>query len=247
MTLLNEADKIYIGSTPADRVYAGANLVWEAGAPTSTPPAVRSSSHVAYVGGRTTTYVPAPASIVNGDQMFAAIFTGLAGGPHSAQAVTPPAGWSVIPGSPIQVIDGGSYHGRFEVFRKVASSEGGEYAFTHDTLATSGHIVAVGGVNASIPIDAYSTNSGAGFVTTVLGVTTTVPNTLLLNLMFNWAASGSTAPLAGFTEILDALIVSGWKNQPAAGATGNFTQNPNGNSDPTNDRWGAFLLALRPA
>jgi len=31
MSLLNAADKLYVGSTPVDRVYAGANLAWEAG------------------------------------------------------------------------------------------------------------------------------------------------------------------------------------------------------------------------
>jgi hypothetical protein len=29
MTLLNDADAIYVGSTPVDKVYAGSNLVWE--------------------------------------------------------------------------------------------------------------------------------------------------------------------------------------------------------------------------
>jgi hypothetical protein len=246
MTLLNEADKIYIGSLAADRVYAGANLVWQAGAPASSPPAYRSHAGLTYAGGRTNSVIPAPAGIQNNDQLIAAFFTGT---PTSPITTTPPAGFVHVSGSPISVADFGGFNGRFNVFRKPASGESGSYTFTHTSASTEGVIMAISGVNPTTPIDVYSTNTGEGTTTTILGVTTTVANTLLLNINFNWNGGGATSPPTNgaeqFTEIWDGIITAAWKTNAAVGATGNFTQT-NGNTAITED-WGALLAALRPA
>jgi hypothetical protein len=38
MTVINDADKLYLGTQAVDRVYAGANLVWPSGfSPTDLP------------------------------------------------------------------------------------------------------------------------------------------------------------------------------------------------------------------
>jgi hypothetical protein len=239
MTLLNEADKVYIGSSPADRVYAGANLVWEAGA--AVAPTVRSTYGLAYAGGRTNTILDKPTGTLDGDRIFIAFFTGAVG---AAVPTTPPAGFNHATGSPIDVSEAG-YFGRFNIFHKMASGEGVGWTMTHATAATEGFVCSVKDVNTTTPIDAISNNSGQGISSTINGVTTTVANTMLLNMNFNWTASGATSPPTGFTELWDGIITAAWKPNPAIGATGNFTQN-NVNVAGT-DPWGALLAALRPA
>lgn len=60
MTLLNEADKIYIGSLPADRIYAGANLVWQAEA--DTGPLVQSAEGTSSDAATTIAFASVPAA-----------------------------------------------------------------------------------------------------------------------------------------------------------------------------------------
>ena len=46
MPLINEADNIYVGSTPADKVYLGTTLVWP---PAVTPPTLYSAMRFSHI------------------------------------------------------------------------------------------------------------------------------------------------------------------------------------------------------
>lgn len=208
-----------------------------AGAP--TPPVVRSFTNTNYTS-ETNTTLAAPTGLADGDILLAFLFVGSGSGVD----VTPPAGFTALTGSPVEVVDGGGFTGRSSVFWKRASAEAGSYTFTHNAASSQGILFAISGALASDdPIDASSHNSGTGSAESALSITTTVDNDLVFWLAHDWEGNGGLTPPTGFTEVLDTLMYAAYKTQAAAGATGVVSMT--GGSAP-NEPWTAWLVAIKP-
>jgi hypothetical protein len=211
---------------------------------------------ISYVSGSNTTYasrtnttVTAPASIANNDVMLAWIITA---GASEAVNPTAPAGWTEI-GTAIDVTDLASFNLEARCYIKVASSESGNYTWTHTSSSSQGSITVYRGVDTTTPQDATSTaNSGfatgVGNVSTATGLTTVTNGAWIVFLGFDWAdSSNNLSPPTGMTERLDVVLsYAATEEWATAGATGNRSHVDNSNIA-SNSRWGARLVALRPA
>ena len=89
----------------------------------------------------------APSGITDDDLLIAFLVSGGAG---AAPAVTPPAGWAEMTGSPTLVNDG-SFFVAYHIYFKVAAGEAGDYAFTHAAGSSCGLIIRYVGVDTSTP------------------------------------------------------------------------------------------------
>lgn len=203
--------------------------------------AVRSFTSTTYAS-RTNTTLTAPSGLADNDILLAAVFVGVSG---TAPSVAAPSGFTALPGSPTSVTDVYGFNGKLNVFWKRAASESGSYTFSHSSASSQGLLLAISGaVTSGSPIDASSNNTGVGNTSTATGVTTTVPNDLLLYIAHDWEGVGALSPPSGFTEIFDSLIYSARMSQATAGASGSKTQT-NGNL--YDEPWAAWLVAVKPA
>lgn len=202
--------------------------------------AVRSFTSTTYAS-RTNTTLTAPSGLADNDILLAAVFVGVSG---TAPSVAAPSGFTALPGSPTSVTDAYGFNGKLNVFWKRAASESGSYTFSHSSASSQGLLLAISGaVTSGSPIDASSNNTGVGKTSTATGVTTTVPNDLLLYIAHDWEGLGALSPPSGFTEIFDSLIYSARMSQATAGASGSKTQT-NGNL--YGEPWAAWLIAIKP-
>lgn len=202
--------------------------------------AVRSKTSTTYAS-RTNTTLAAPSGLADNDILLAGIFVGASG---TAPSVAAPSGFTALSGSPTSVTDVYGFQGKFNLFWKRAASESGSYTFSHSSASSQGLLLAISGaVTSGSPIDASSNNTGVGNTSTATGVTTTVPNDLLLYIAHDWEGLGALSPPSGFTEIFDSLIYSARMSQATAGASGSKTQT-NGNL--YDEPWAAWLIAIKP-
>lgn len=202
--------------------------------------AVRSFTSTTYAS-RTNTTLAAPSGLADNDILLAGIFVGKSG---TAPSVAAPSGFTALTGSPTSVTDAYGFNGKLNVFWKRAASESGSYTFSHSSASSQGLLLAISGaVTSGSPIDASSNNTGLGQTSTATGVTTTVPNDLLLYIAHDWEGAGALSPPSGFTEIFDSLIYSARMSQATAGASGSKTQT-NGNL--YGEPWAAWLIAIKP-
>lgn len=201
--------------------------------------ALRSQSNTTYAS-RTNTTITAPSGIADGDILLAAIFCGR----QSNDPATPTlSGWTQI-GTATLVNDAGGFRGSLFLFYKRASSESGDYTFTHIAMSTQGWMGAFSGAIATgSPIGAASANNGTGSTSTGTGITTTVNGSWLLYLAHDWIGGGALSPPSGMTERFDGLVYAATELRATAGATGNRTQTT---ANASGDPWAARMVELLP-
>jgi hypothetical protein len=206
--------------------------------------AFRSLTSIAY-GSRTNTVLTAPAGIVNGDILLAAIFVGSGSAPT---APTPPAGFTAF--GTATTANASGFFSNFSIFWKRAASESGSYTFTHVAYSSQAVLKAYSGCLASgTPLGATSNNVTTGVApqtSTGTGITTTAANSFLLWESHDWEGTGTLSPPSGMTERFDGLIYSADQLIASAGATGNRTQT-NGNTTATAEQWAVRMVELLAA
>ena len=210
-------------------------------------PQVRSSSSNA--GNAVTSLAIAkPAGTVQGDLLVATV----AHQSGSNRNMTPPAGWTAIPGTDVFEGSNARIHGWYRV---AGASEPDSYTFTltggSDGRDTAGGIMAISGANQATPINVSNGQSNGSTPSSSLpaaSITTTVPNTLLI-----YAGSGSTAATytapGNMTERFDRTTSGTYKisveaaTQPLtnSGATGTRTALAS-----TSVRSVTVMIAVRP-
>ena len=198
-------------------------------------------SFLAY-GSRTNSTLVAPSGITDDDLLIAFLVSGGAG---AAPAVTPPAGWAEMTGSPTLVNDG-SFFVAYHIYYKVAAGEAGDYAFTHAAGSSCGsdHPLCRGRYQYSICSNGNRQYRNRIFAT-ALGLTTTDANTSVIFTEHDWGANASdTLPPFGTERVDTTLIYVSDGVFPAIGATGNQSHTCNNGAS---DLWGAYLIALKTA
>lgn len=207
-------------------------------------PSVASTSNTTYAS-RTDTTVTAPSGIQDGDLLYAFIFTTSNGG--TAPTPTPPSGFTQLPSSPTSVTDEGSFNGKFWAYVKTASSESGDYTFSHSTCSSQGLMLRVSAGNATGVVDA--SNTGTGSTTTFTGVTTTQDNALVMVVAHDWGdTANNLSPPSGstptFTEHVDVTLVYAASGVLAtAGSTGDKTMT---NNTTGINPWAGYTIGINP-
>jgi hypothetical protein len=209
------------------------------------PIAIGSASNGS-AAGRVSISIDRPAGTSAGHVMLASIVIS-----DDDPAFTAPAGWTLVRQDTIKDML------RQAIYVKAAgSSEPGSYTWTVPSARRiAGGITTFDGIDATHPVDAVagSTNP-SGTAVSAPSVTTTTPNTVLVELAAV-ASSGGLTPAAGMTEAWEAAApgASTRKNtqgavaslshavQPAAGPTGTRTATAS-----IAGRSIGVLLALRP-
>lgn len=210
-----------------------------------TSPAIESITNTAY-GTRTNSTVDAPDDIADGDRLVALVLMGGSGG---APTPTPPDGFTLLPGTwPFSVSSGG-FDLDFYAYSKLASSESGDYTFTHANGVAQVTMIRVSSAGLFDP--APTQNTGSRTVSTASGLTTVEDGSLVIVAGFDWEDQSSITPPSGATptftgqlDVVNMFIASGVL--ATAGATGNKTWT-NGNSDSADAPWGATMIAITPA
>jgi calcineurin-like phosphoesterase family protein len=196
--------------------------------------------------GRVSISIDRPAGTSVGQVMLASIVIS-----DDAPAFTAPAGWTLVRQDTMKDML------RQAIYFKVAgSSEPASYKWTvNSARRIAGGITTFGGIDITHPVDAINgSTSGASTNVTAPGITTTVPNTILVQLAAV-ASDGTLTPAGGMTEGWEAAAPrsSTLKNtrgavaslsyavQPVAGSTGSRTATVS-----TAGRGIGVLLALRP-
>ncbi|MDQ7843058.1 MAG: pilus assembly PilX N-terminal domain-containing protein [Armatimonadota bacterium] len=179
-------------------------------------------------GGSTTLTIARPAGLAADDVMIAAI--AVVGG--STTGITPPAGWTLVPGGANPIDNGTTL--RLAVYYKVAgTAEPANYTWTFSaSRKASGGIQAYRNVDPAAPIDvALGQATPSGTTHSTPAVTTSVDGTMLV-ASFAAAAGGTWTPQTpGLVERYDARSTGGAQStrtssegteqlQAAAGPTG---------------------------
>lgn len=193
-------------------------------------------------GGATTLTITAPASIADGDILFATIYANVA-----STTITPPTGWTEI--RTMSGGGGGGFSARQSTFWKRAASESGDYVFTFSSSQRSSGGISVfrGALASGDPVDVESGADGIN-PPVAPSVTTTVDGAMLVySASFDATNTGSWTPPSGMTESVDTAGASAstidYELLGAAGATGTRE------GDCTYDGafFAAFLVAFKPA
>lgn len=155
---------------------------------------------------RSNSTLTAPTGIANNDILVACLIVGNT----SAPTVTPPSGFSEVTGYPIiysKPTD--PWYVNIHVYTKVASSESGNYTFTHGSAYTEGIIYAVEGADTSTPVSPTPTQVTYSNADTVVApsITPARNSSAIFWVGGAWDASGPATPPAGttptFTEDYD--------------------------------------------
>ena len=218
--------------------------------------AIRTNKGTLTNGSRSNSVLPAPSTIVNGDILLAILIVGNSAAP----SVTPPAGFSEITGYPIVYGKTDPWYVNIHAFVKVASSESGNYTFTHTTAYSEGIIYAISGADTSSPETPNATNASytggepfSGQTWTAPGLTTSRDGSAVFFVAACWDAAGPTVPPTGttptFAEDFDGgsggVFYAASGILATAGATGNkSTANANASSS---SPWGAGLICIQSA
>lgn len=192
-----------------------------------TMPTFRSTAETAQASGGTLT-ITKPAGTVDGDFLLAFIVHG----DTSSGAITPPAGWTAL-FDDVALNDGTT----LSMYRKIAASEGANYAFTVSDSAqeTVGHITCWQDVDPTIPISdlvyTKEANNPAGVVPTAWAA---YANSVAITFM--GAGNAVDATPSGYTQrekttqgAVTAEIATCSKNVAAAGYVGSGFTGASGN------------------
>ena len=211
---------------------------------------IETTSTVSYAA-RTNTTITAPSGIVNGDVLLAILDIGQS----SAPTVTPPSGFTEITttGWPMAINAADPWQVRVRAYTKIASSESGNYTFSHSSAYSEAIMYRISGADTTTPVNPNPT-SGSGNSTTSIapGITTPRNNSVVVFVSGAWNAAGPTTPPTGttptFTEYFDGgaggVFYSAAGVLATAGATGDKSNtNGNGNSWP----WVAGLICIQAA
>lgn len=239
----------------------GASAITEAGdtvssegtAPDAAGIAVGSSSTLTY-GTRTDSTITAPSAIANGNVLVAVLHVGDATA-LPALAVTPPAGWTELTGSPVALDRADPYTLSLRFYGKVASGESGDYTFTHTSAQTEGIIYRITGADTTSsftpnPVTNNFQDLFDGQLTTGLSITTVRDGSLVIMASDAWDGPGLAVPPTGttptFTERYKGSAVYFCDGVMAtAGATGDKTHvNGNGSQGLP---WTSVMIAVQPA
>lgn len=214
-------------------------------APSAAPGIVAgASSSMAVVTPATMGTVPAPAGVISGDILVAQVTTDVATAP------TPPSGWTLLPGTMLNIDSAYSY-GYYHVVSSVA--EPASYSWSLATAQRWGAgITAFSGVDTSSPFDVATKSNivigGTSKSLTVPGVTTLTADDLVIGgLSGDTTGAGyTTTPPTGWSAN---FLSTGGKlaglyshAQPTPGATGDITWTYSDFRDT-----GAWVTALKPA
>ena len=198
---------------------------------------VAASSNATTGSGATSLAITKPTGVASGHVMVATITATGTG------ALTPPSGWGVVK----DTTQGSAF--RQTTYYKVATaSEPASYSWgLGTTRQASGGIIDYSGVNATAPIDATATASGASGNAVAGSVTTSVANDQVIVASGFNVATTVTQP-TGTTERYDRSSPSTTSEaadfaQATAGATGTKTATPANSTS----AWIAQTVALRDA
>jgi len=123
---------------------------------------IRSVSTVGQ-SSRVNTTITAPTGIVNGD-LLVAVFGSIS---LTVLDVTPPAGWNYLTAGDFYSVD----RHTLRIYYKVASSESGNYTFSHSSAETEGVIFAISGADTTNPFNPIPTvNQVLNSTATALGL-----------------------------------------------------------------------------
>lgn len=207
-----------------------------------------SSSSVLY-GTRTNTTITAPVTISN-DNLLGIIYE--IGANVAPPTPTPPTGFNVATGFPINRADSNGFRVDTYLWTKLASGEAGDYTVTHSSATSNAYMWNVSGQNLITPLDPNpTTNTGLGTTATALGLTTSVDGSMIIYWCSKWNFPGITPP-GGTTPTLTTrldgsaslLFVSDGILSPQ-GATGDkvATGLPQTGTEP----WASGLIAIKAA
>lgn len=216
--------------------------------------AVASTSTLAY-GTRTNSTITAPSGIADGNVLVAILHVGDATAEPSL-AVTPPAGWTELTGSPIEASRPDPYTLSLRFYSKVASSESGNYTFTHASGESEGIIYRLTGASTTSPINPNPTVNesvdnpvATGQTTTGLSITTAVNGSLVIMASDAWDGPPTDPPTGTtptFTERYQGTIFYACDGVMAtAGATGDKSH-ANANAS-TALPWCCVMIAVATA
>ena len=209
--------------------------------------AVRAITSLA-LGNRTNSTLTAPAGLANDDILLAFLCAG-DGNDQTAPTVTPPSGFTLLTGFPIQIDQPDPYATAMRVWWKLASSESGSYVFTHGAADSEGVMYAISGAD-STPINPNATAAtgvNTSGVCTATGLTTAVDGSLVIYACITWDFAGPSSPPTGttptFTERYDSgtgIFYAADGVLATAGATGDKSvTTPN-----AHHKWGATLVCI---
>jgi hypothetical protein len=155
------------------------------------------SSSILTAATRSNSTFTAPSGIVNGDRLVIL----LSAGASSAPTVTPPAGFTAIPGFPVNYSQPDPYAVRVYAWEKNASSESGSYATSHGSADTEGIMYAVSSAGAASPtavsfVDTTGIAGGGGWGSAP-SITTPNNNSFVIFWGSSWNNFGTTSAPAG--------------------------------------------------
>lgn len=204
-----------------------------------------------FVGAENTGYtsrtggvtVAVPAGVTDGDFLILVALLGNG----AATFPSTPSGWSLLTAATTS--DGG-FTVTTNVYWREADSEPSSYFvdFVDESLPCEATLAAYRG--AAIVAPAYTTNTGTGATSTILGLTAAADDTLFVYFGHNWTAAGGLSPPSGttptWTERFDAggsLSYLADGELDSGEATGDATQ---ANTNSGGNAWTTALMALEP-
>lgn len=214
---------------------------------------VGSASNTPLYGSHVNSVIVAPTGISNGDLLVAVLHVGDST-VVPPLAVTPPAGWTEVTNSPVAASKPDPYTIALHVYYKVASSESGNYTFTHTVADTEGYMYRLTGVDTTTPIEATPVtqiaNGTSNGKTTGYGTLTTITNgAFLIYAESDWDTTGSAAVSGTTPTILvrrnGSIDWIGDGTLATAGATGARTRT-NGNTL-VSLPWVSIVVPIRPS
>jgi len=189
---------------------------------------------------RTNTAYNGLSSIQNGDNIY--IYHEIGGSTGSVPVPTTPAGFSLQAGYPLTRSDGG-FSVQTYLYKKVASSESGNYTVTHSNTQSTGFAFCIRGGT----LDKISTGNGAAPNSSISGFTVSAANSMVVYLIGGWdLVMELITPPSNLSFTLrntpdDSLLWVGTASG-VSGATGNFDS-----SNLPNAVWAATAFSLQPS
>lgn len=202
---------------------------------------------------RTNTVVPAAGLgvIANNDLLLLLVLTGATA---ASPDVTPPAGFTICPGTWPTSVVGGTFNVQYWAYFRVASGESGDYAITHTEASSQAAIHRYTGAKTTNPINPAATTRVSAAVaeadSTAPGLTTAMADVMIVWNGHSWGDTTDVlAPPAGttptFTTRMDTtLMYQATGVLAASGATGDKTM---ANNSSGGSPWAASLIAIEPA
>lgn len=213
-----------------------------------------------FTASTTGTTVTAPTTIVNGDTLVIAMFI-YNNASGSVPTPTVPSGWNVFttsPTIPVTLTNSAGDGAKCYVWYKIAASESGNYSFTWTSTAntsTSWWAGSYSGADPSTPVTVTgTTNHGTGSSSSTGAVTTTVDQSMVVFVGWDWADTGATYSATNIGTPPTYTLIQSTTNQnlmlaegvmSPAGATHAPSSVPNDSNG--SDAWAAALVVINAA